>query len=136
MRKIEIAAVVAFALVMFAGAQQARAQEVVTATVPFPFMVGNVMLPPGHYRVTADEMDPGLLQIQSRGGQYSAFAIVLTDDTTSRRGEAQFKFVNIGGKYYLSRIDQGQGDVEDLVVPNFTAPQPVRTVSEVPAVKK
>jgi hypothetical protein len=136
MRKFEMTAVVAFAVVMFAGAQQARAQEVETATVPFPFMVGNVMLPPGHYTVTTDDMDPGLLQIESRDGRYSAFAVVTTEDTTSRRGEAQFKFVNVGGKYYLSRIDRGEGDVEDLAVPTRPVAYGVHAVSKAPAPKK
>ena len=52
MRKFQIAAVLAFGMVLFGGAQLARAQslDAVTTTVPFPFMVENVLLPPGYLR--------------------------------------------------------------------------------------
>ncbi len=118
MRKFQIAAVVAFAFVTFAGAQLACAQGVERATVPFPFMVGQVLLPAGQYEVVTDDMDPGLFQIKSEDGLHSAFAVVLTEDWSSREGDCQFEFVNVGGKYYLSKIDDGTGDVSDLVLPD------------------
>jgi hypothetical protein len=117
MRKFQIAAVVAFSMVFFAGAQLARAQEVNKATVSFPFEVGGVVMPAGTYTITVDDMDPGLLRIQSENGQLSAFAIVMSEDTTARRGDCQFDFVRVGNRYYLSQIDNGTGDVQDLVVP-------------------
>lgn len=119
MRKFQIASTLAFAVVLFAGAQLVRAQETNTMTVivSFPFMVGTAMMPPGSYEVVPDSMDPYVLEIRSENGHTSAFAAVLAPDTTTRRGEAQFQFVNVGGRYYLTKIDDGTGEVSDLVVP-------------------
>ncbi len=120
MRKFQIAAVVAFGVAMIASAPLARAQttDPVKVTVAFPFMVGQVMLPAGTYTVVPDYRTPGLLEIDSDNGSMSAMATVLSDDLTDRRGECQFQFVNFGGKYYLTRIDDGNGDVSDLVLPD------------------
>ena len=137
MRKIQIAAVVAFGVVFFAGAQLARAQETntVKATVSFPFVVGKVMLPPGTYEAVPDDMDPGVLQIRSETGHMSAFATVLSDDTTTRRGECEFQFVNVGGRYYLTKIDDGTGDVSDLMLPDAVT-RVVHAADRMPASEK
>src|SRR5512135_2255565 len=105
MRKLPIAAVLAFAVVLFAGAQSARAQAIDTmkTAVAFPFMVGHVLLPAGTYEVVPDPDDPGLLEVRSEYGRTSAFATVLAGDTTSRRGDVQFRFMNVGGRYYLTQ---------------------------------
>jgi len=135
MWKIQIAAVVAFGVVLFAGAQLARAQEVERATVPFPFAVGRVTLPAGSYEVVADETDPGLLEIRSADGRFSAFAIVLAEDTTARRGDCQFQFVNVGGRYYLTKIEDGTGDVSDLTLPDAVV-RVVHAADRMPASEK
>jgi hypothetical protein len=120
MRKFQLAAVVTFGVFLFAGASLARAQDIGVnrVTVAFPFEVAGVMMPAGTYMVTPDDIDPNLLQIQSEDGRYSAFVGVLADDTTSRRGDCQFDFVRAGNRYYLSKIDDGEGDVDDLVMPS------------------
>jgi hypothetical protein len=120
MRKFQIAAVVAFGMVLFAGAQLARAQslDAVTTTVPFPFMVGKVLLPAGTYLIVPDDMEPGVLEIRSERGGRSAFATLMAEDTTTRRGDLQFQFVNVGGRYYLTKIDDGTGDVSEVAVPD------------------
>ena len=120
MRKFQIAAILAFGMVLFAGAQVARAQslDAVTTTVPFPFMVGNVLLPAGTYLVVPDDVDSGVFEIRSQRGRMSAFATVMADDSTARRGELQFQFVNVGGRYYLTKIDDGTGDVSEVAVPD------------------
>jgi hypothetical protein len=117
MRKFQFAAALAFGVVLLAGASLARAQEVDKVTVSFPFEVGGVIMPAGTYSVTPDTLDPGLLQIRSEDGRDSAFALVLSDDTTSRRGDCQFEFERVGSRYYLSKIDDGTGDVQELVMP-------------------
>jgi hypothetical protein len=120
MRKFQIAAAVAFAVVLFAVAQQARAQmtDTAKATVPFPFMVGRVLLPAGTYEVVPDPIDPSVFEIRSENGAISAVATVLAKDETDRRGDLQFKFMNAGGRYYLTKIDDGTGDVSELSVPD------------------
>ncbi len=134
MRRFQLAAVVAFGAVLFAGAQLARAQslDAVQTTVAFPFMVGRVLLPAGTYEVVPNDMEPGVLELRSVRGGMSAFATVMAADTTSRRGDLQFQFVNVGGRYYLTKIDDGTGDVTDVSVP-----EPVlRAIHEVEAASK
>lgn len=117
MRKFQLAAVVAFGVVLFAGARFASAQDVTQARVPFPFEVGGVVLPAGTYQVTTEGMDPNLVQIRSQDGRFAAFAIVDTEDLTARRGDCQFDFVRAGNRYFLSKIDDGTGNVDQLVMP-------------------
>jgi hypothetical protein len=120
MRKFQIAAALAFGVMLFAGAPRAHAQatNAMTVTVSFPFMVGTVMMPPGSYEIVPDSMDPYALEIRNETVRMSAFAAVLAPETTMRRGEAQFQFVNVGGRYYLTKIDDGTGDVSELAVPD------------------
>lgn len=119
MRKLPIAAIVTFAVVLFAGAQLAVAQEIETSkvAVAFPFMVGKVLLPAGTYEIIPDDLAPGSLEIRADRGRVSAFATVLAEDTTARRGDCQFQFVNVGGRYYLTKIDDGTGDVSEIALP-------------------
>ena len=137
MRKFQIAAVAAFGMVLFAGAQLARAQETETikAAVAFPFMVGKVMLPAGTYEVVPDEMDPTVLEIRSEYGRKSAFASILAADPTTRRGDCQFQFVNVGGRYYLTKIDDGAGDVSELALPEAVM-RVVHASARTPVVQK
>ncbi len=119
MRKLPIAAIVTFAVVLFAGAQLAVAQDTETSkvAVAFPFMVGKVLLPAGTYEIIPDDLAPGSLEIRADRGRVSAFATILAEDTTTRRGDCQFQFVNVGGRYYLTKIDDGTGDVSEIALP-------------------
>ena len=119
MRRIHIAAVAAFGLVLFAGAPTALAQETVPmrATVSFPFMVGNVLLPAGTYLVVPDDLQPAVLEIQAERGRKSVFATILDNEPSDRRGDCLFQFVNVGGRYYLTSIDDGSGDLSQITLP-------------------
>lgn len=117
MRKFQFAAVVAFGVVFFAGAQLAHAQELSKVQVSFPFVAGDTLLPAGAYEVREDPMDAGLIEIQSEDGRSSAFAFVVPEEATTVRGDCQFEFLKAGNRYYLSKIDNGDGEVEDLVMP-------------------
>jgi hypothetical protein len=75
-------------------------------------------LPAGTYEVVPDPIDPSVFEIRSENGAISAVATVLAKDETDRRGDLQFKFMNAGGRYYLTKIDDGTGDVSELSVPD------------------
>ncbi len=119
MRKLSIAAMIAFGAVFVAGTHAARAQEIEKGRVPFPVVVGNVVMPAGSYEVRADDLDPELLHITSADGRHAAFALVMTDSTTTRFGDCEFRFVRLGSRYYLSKIDTGAGDIEQITLPEF-----------------
>ncbi len=137
MRKFPIAAIAAFGLVLFAGTQVAVAQETETVktTVAFPFMVGKVLLPAGTYEVVPDQLEPSILEIRSVRGSQSAFATIMATQRSDRRGDCLFQFVNVGGRYYLTKIDDGTGDLS-----NITLPEPVlravNAVGKTPAAQK
>lgn len=118
MRKYQFVAIAAFGFVTLAGAPLAHAQDVTKANVPFPFVVGQTELPAGHYRVVSDAMTPGFVDVLSEDGRSSAFAMVLAAGDSTREGECRFEFEHVGGKYYLSRIDTGTGEVKELEIPS------------------
>jgi len=99
----------AVAAVLLGGAAPARAQEQLTANVPFPFVVGTTPMPAGAY-VISDRDESGLLAIAGRDGR--AFAFVLTVAETPSRPEPQPRLVfrRVGDEYRLARIVMG-GDL-------------------------
>jgi hypothetical protein len=101
-------------IAMVAGSRWASAQDAVLAHVPFPFLVGDRLLPAGDYRVThPTDSAEHVLQIVSRDGRSEAFATY--DDTgidTGRTAALQFK--TVGGDRLLWRVSVPGEDVYQL----------------------
>lgn len=93
-------------VVLFAGAQWARAQDPVIAHVPFSFIVDGRVFPAGDYRVVrGGESGPEqVLQIVSRDGRSSIFTTY--DDTGLRAaaGSAGLQFKTVGNEHLLWRV--------------------------------
>ena len=107
---------IAAALLSLGSAASANAQELVTAKVPFPFVVGTVRFPAGSY--TVREVDPGsgVLQIVSAGGRLSAYTLTIPDTSDSLADRAKLRFVKSEDGYMLSDFVPVGGDPREVVV--------------------
>jgi hypothetical protein len=98
------------------SAQAARAQETVTAKVPFAFVVGDVEMPAGDYIMTRDTRQPELIAITTPGGERAA--LVLSRPVASDRNDApKLEFERIGKQVFLTQVNLGSGSAREIPVP-------------------
>jgi len=82
---------------------RAQAPDEVQVRVPFSFIVGNQMLPAGHYSVTAEEDMPSVLFFRSADGLHTA--IVDTQWGTSRvTATPTLRFALYGTTHFLTGV--------------------------------
>ena len=97
------------------GAVPARAQETVTAKVPFDFWVGKTHMPSGDY-VIAERADPTLLSIANRSGDDFSFALTIGASPDPDVQEPELVFVRVGGQYLLWRVVVEPGNAREIPV--------------------
>jgi hypothetical protein len=112
--------VLTMALTAMAGASPAHADQMLTTTVPFDFIVGDARLPAGDYIVT-ELPQQGMVSIASKDSEHTAF--VLTVRAIFDREEAstpELVFETFGGQHFLSQIigERNQGR-EILLTPEI-----------------
>lgn len=81
----------------------AQLGRVVTADVPFEFVVGDKILAAGNYTFSADSSAQGILQIASASGGRNAFSIISRLGTPHSTG-AMLVFDKVGDRHYLSEV--------------------------------
>jgi hypothetical protein len=101
------------AVMVLAGARQARADEIVVASVPFDFIVGNVRLPAGHYEVI-ETSQPDVVAIESTDRRHVAFLLTITDSSEKGPAAPDLVFDRLGSEHFLARIDTGDGESRDI----------------------
>jgi hypothetical protein len=113
-KQLLVAVVVVLAL---AGAMPAYAQgNVSKVNVPFPFIVGDTVLPAGSYTVTTPS--DGVLAIQSATSQAVATALVQpTGGELSKNTNALFSFAKMGGQYFLAQVSLPGAEARTLPLP-------------------
>ncbi len=84
----------------FAVAQVSAPLEV---AVPFPFYVGNKMLPAGSYKIQTNA-DLLLVTVSSDNGKDNATAVLITQISTSAEDRNSVVFDVVGNTHYLSEI--------------------------------
>lgn len=101
--KVLMAAV--FTTVGLVSASPARADERLTAKVPFDFIVGSSRFPAGNYVVT-ETSTSGVFLIANPDSRHSAF--VLTNaDSSKASGQPELVFRRYEGQNFLSQITDG-----------------------------
>ena len=86
MRVISKSSVLAIALLaIFAG--RARAQDVISVNVPFPFVVGHEAFPAGHYDIEAADPSGSVLLIRGTDNKSAGFVITTRADGGDPAGE-------------------------------------------------
>ena len=105
-------------LVMFAGS--ARAQEILTVKVPFPFVVGSEHFPAGHYDILAPGDNQGVVSIRGTDNRSAAFALTISADGGDPAGDQPaLLFKRYENGYRLSQI--WESSTEGLVLSGFSA---------------
>jgi hypothetical protein len=95
----------AFMTVGLVSASPARADERLTAKVPFDFIVGSSRFPAGNY-VVAETSTSGVFLVASADSRHSVF--VLTNADSSRAsGQPELVFRRYEGQNFLSQITDG-----------------------------
>ncbi|HYL36037.1 MAG TPA: hypothetical protein VEV17_09010 [Bryobacteraceae bacterium] len=84
-----------------AGVSQAQSAQL-TADVPFPFVLGNKMLPAGTYQVDESAGSPAVI-LHAADGQNAS---VIANPTTSARDQkiSKLVFQRYGDRYFLAEI--------------------------------
>jgi hypothetical protein len=98
-----------FAVILFAAASLS-AQPPITADIPFPFHMGDSILPPGTYTTNMHIAGGAVLALRSDDGK--SFRLAMTNAVHSSAGPAKpaFVFNKYGDEYFLSQIWTGAGE--------------------------
>jgi hypothetical protein len=95
--------------------------------VPFNFIVGDVLLPAGSYRIAADTQDSSLLVITRTNGKPGAFAVTgRMEGRASTDAQVHVAFKNVDGRYFLWTVAMPGGDWREIAV---TRAQAERTLA-------
>ena len=123
-------ALAAVAAVAIAAPRSASAQTApALVNVPFQFIVGEVVLPAGSYRIASDSQASSVLLIASlKGRPIATFATTIRVDNQAP-GDAQVHvaFKNIGGQYFLWQVAMPGSDTREV---SFTRAQAERTLAK------
>jgi hypothetical protein len=101
--KVWIAA--ALTMIGIASATVARADERLTAKVPFDFIVGNMRLPAGSY-VFGETSTSGILAIESADRRHHVF-VLTNGDSGKPPAQPELVFKRFEGQNFLFRITDG-----------------------------
>jgi hypothetical protein len=100
MKRITAIALLAIANLVMAGTSFAQSNGV-AAKVPFPFAVGDKVLPAGYYTITPKSSH--VLMIRNRDQNAAAVSLVQEDGKRSPNG-GKLVFHKYAGQYFLSEI--------------------------------
>jgi hypothetical protein len=93
----------------------ARADGLVTAKIPFEFIVGDTRLPAGDYTISETSSGPTVLLVESTDGTRVSF--VSTIAATPTEGDApDVEFQTVGKEHFLSRVDMHDSMAREVVL--------------------
>ncbi len=110
MRKMSWTIVAVCVLALSAGLVFAQIAPRVVANVPFPFYVGNTMLPAGHYEVYPSNDSAMDLVVRNVDTGKSVFMPVETRDLATLTSKSQLVFKKVNDKTYLTEIRPQMSD--------------------------
>ncbi len=103
-----LALVVGLALATSVVSANGQSTSLVTANIPFDFIVGNKVLPSGKYAVNSATSDAQGVSIRNREGKSSpALVLTLTVPEKSGKRTARMVFHRYGQQYFLAEIWTG-----------------------------
>ena len=98
------------------GASAARADDLVTAHVPFAFIVGDSRLPAGDYVVKQLDDDPDVIQITSTRGHQATFTMTQTLSSTEMSAQPRLVFEKFENQYFLSQVIREDGNDREIIL--------------------
>lgn len=95
----------ALTVIGVATASPARADERLSANVPFDFIVGHLRFPAGNYVIT-ETSTSGVLAIESANSKHHVF-VLTNPDSGKAPAQPELVFKRFEGQNFLSRITDG-----------------------------
>ncbi|HEY2431336.1 MAG TPA: hypothetical protein VGI12_01595 [Vicinamibacterales bacterium] len=103
------------------GAAVARADQQVTATVPFVFQVGEMTLPAGVYTISYRSEQPNLLTITAASGEHVTIALAVRLSNEALADGPRLEFRRTAGANYLERVVLSDVDGMQMSLPALAA---------------
>ena len=107
--------VVGLAVMVLGIAPSARADQELTARVPFDFIVGGVRMPAGNYVFTQQD-GQSLVSIESRDRHHFAFVLMNPMSAKDSKGTPTLVFDRVGTDHILAKVIAGGGAGRELVL--------------------
>jgi len=114
---------------LFAGS--ARAQEIITVNVPFPFVVGREAFPAGHYEIRPADESGSVIEIRGTDNRSVGFALTMAAGGGDPAGDQPvLVFTKYEKDYRLSQI--WQSSTEGRALPRLPGePRTARAETQV-----
>lgn len=103
-RTLRILSLLGLWALMSLGSAYAQSDTLMTVKAPFPFSVGNKMLPAGEYAVERMVHLNGRLLIRSTDGRASRIILVLAHGNAPASDESALVFHRYGQDYFLAQV--------------------------------
>jgi hypothetical protein len=95
----------------------ARADGLVTAKIPFAFIVGDTRLPAGDYTISETSSGPSVLLVESADGTRVSFvSTIAATPTDGDAAQPDVAFQTVGKEHFLSRVDMHDGMAREVVL--------------------
>lgn len=126
MQSVKRASAVLMAAIAIAAGTAAgvRADETVTARVPFVFHVGGVQMPAGDYVVSRKTEQPNAVTIAASTGERTSIVLSVAVPAERAVSAPRLEFRRDAGGYYLSRIVLSYEDGREISLPAASAAAP------------
>jgi hypothetical protein len=102
MKRNTLLTLTASSLMLILAAVPSRAQDRITATIPFSFDVVGKTFPAGDYDV--ESRQPGVIQIRNANGKNSAFVLATWAEANTPLENAKLIFHRYDRFYFLSEV--------------------------------
>ncbi len=113
-RLLMVFATVGIAVLLGARTSSAQASNEAVVRVPFQFVAGDAVLPPGRYLVKADSDDPTVLWVTSSDGRHASVFPTNWGGPESDAARAYLQFRKYGHAYLLSEIVMPGEDAREI----------------------
>lgn len=114
------------AMLMTGVARTAQADDLVTAKIPFAFVVNGTELPAGDYVLSRDASKPELLSIATADGHRVALVLSQRAGDEDKKQEPKLEFERIGKQMHLAQVTLGPRTALDIPVAAETEDAPRR----------
>ena len=104
----------AAALAVLATASIARANDEVIATVPFPFIAGDVLMPAGEYSVRVASDDMSVWAITSVDGRHHALISTIAAPPARTLTPPELIFDKFANEYFLAKVVLDSSDQREI----------------------
>ena len=96
---------------------RAEGEGLVTAKIPFDFIVGDTLLPAGNYMISETSSGPTVLMVESTDGtRVSLVSTIPTISTDGSVAQPDVQFEKLGKEHFLSRVDLHDGTAREVVL--------------------